>query len=156
MKENEKPEVIGEPDQKDVKVIDWREATTENFSFDFDEDGHHFYVTCMHWTGKEQVFMDDKMVSKRYNFGFSSKHSFFGDDTQYEIEVLVDDLLLSQIQCVLIKNGVHLKTKTIKMAGHKEAKNGLKSLIRESIIAALIGVTLAFAGRALLDFLGWT
>jgi hypothetical protein len=82
----------------------------KGFNYSFTEGEHTIDLSCSAVNGKEQLYVDDVLASKKWSFKRKSIHQFpIGDDT-YEVELNVVDLFTGETHCTLIKNGVHVKT----------------------------------------------
>ncbi len=58
------------------------------------------------FTGKEEVYVGDKLVSSSRSLRMRSKHEFSVSEVQYEIEYVIDKLIKGSSRCVMKKSGV--------------------------------------------------
>ena len=82
----------------------------QNANFHFQDAGREIIATGTIFTGKEQVFVNGNKISNKRNMKFSSTHDFVIEEDKYEIEFKMVNFLANEIDCILIKNGTHLKT----------------------------------------------
>lgn len=80
--------------------------------FYFDDNGLKItaFGSCL--SGKEIVFVDDEIVSRRYSWRKNSTHSFKHNMDDYEIAYIVTSMARGELACTLKKNGVLLSTLT--------------------------------------------
>jgi hypothetical protein len=74
--------------------------------FVFNEEGHTF----AHWvgpvTGKEEVFLDNRLVSESRRFTLNSSHSVETPHATYTLILRSISVKSSAIECTLLRNGV--------------------------------------------------
>jgi putative peptide zinc metalloprotease protein len=71
------------------RLRDWMPSMMEFFSFDYQQ--YRFTVRGSSWNGLEEVMVDDQVVSKKRNLGFSSLHEFALTDLgQCELGFTID------------------------------------------------------------------
>jgi uncharacterized membrane protein YraQ (UPF0718 family) len=93
--------------KKDIEnIISFRKG----FSYSFTEGEHTIHLHCSAVNGREQLYIDDKLVSKKWSFRRKSIHQFSIGDDLYEVELNVVNMLTGETHCTLIKNDVHVKT----------------------------------------------
>jgi hypothetical protein len=82
----------------------------KGFNYSFTEGEHTIHLNCSAVNGKEQLYIDDELVSKKWSFRRKSIHQFSIGDDLYEVELNVVNMLTGETHCTLIKNDVHVKT----------------------------------------------
>jgi hypothetical protein len=82
----------------------------KGFSYSFAEGEHTIDLSCSAVNGKEKLYVDDVLVSKKWSFRRKSIHQFSIGDDSYEVELHVVNMLTGETHCTLIKNDVHVKT----------------------------------------------
>ena len=93
--------------EKDIEnTISFRKG----FNYNFAQGEHTIHLNCSAVNGKEQLYIDDKLVSKKWSFRRKSIHQFSIGDDLYEVELNVVNMLTGETHCTLIKNDVHVKT----------------------------------------------
>lgn len=93
--------------EKDIEsTISFRKG----FNYSFTQGEHTIHLHCSAVNGKEQLYIDDKLVSKKWSFRRKSIHQFSIGDDLYEVELNVVNMLTGETHCTLIKNDVHVKT----------------------------------------------
>jgi hypothetical protein len=82
----------------------------KGFDYSFTEGEHTIHLNCSAVNGKERLYIDDKLVSKKWSFRRKSIHTFTIDADHYEVELNVVNMLTGGTHCTLIKNDVHVTT----------------------------------------------
>jgi hypothetical protein len=109
----------------------------EGYNFVFEESGHLIRVHGSAVTGKESIYIDNKLVVEKRSFGRRSCLAFTLDGCSYEAEFYVANLLKGETHCSLIKEGVHVET--LKKSLKKSRQVNTKSVIRLFLYGALVG-----------------
>lgn len=72
----------------------------------FDIDG----VTIRFWAsaanGKEEVWVDERLVSSKRNFRFSSVHTFIAAGHSYEVRYITQSMFKGRMRCELYRDGL--------------------------------------------------
>lgn len=89
------------------------ELLKQGYNFYFNLEGQEIRAYGSYLSGREEVYVNDNLVSKKRSLNFKSHHEFKLDEDTFEVEFNVVNLLNGEIECVLIKNGVHAETKII-------------------------------------------
>jgi len=107
-----------------------------HFYFDIDDDLIHAHGSAK--SGKESIYVNDKLVTSKRSFRRKSCHTFKIANCNYEIEFYMANLSTGELHCTLIKNGTHVKTqkKSLKQYYHIANK---RTLIWSAIIGAISG-----------------
>ena len=92
------------------------------------------------WTGREKIWVNDKLVSDRRSFGFNPWHRFDFDDHLYEVIINVDGENFGAILVSILKDGV--LTYRAQTNNVTKTKNGKPSLAYA--ISVLIGAIAGF------------
>jgi hypothetical protein len=104
--ENNKDQNIAKKEKEFQGTVSFRKG----FNYSFTEGEHTVYLNCSAVNGKERLYVDDALVSKKWSFRRKSIHQFSMGDDLYEVELHVVNMLTGETHCTLIKNGVHVKT----------------------------------------------
>lgn len=128
--------------ESDIDNVDETVSYREGFSFDFEDAGHEINVRCSSISGKESIFVDDKLVAEKRSFRRKSSLLFMLGNDKYEVEFNVVNILKGETHCTLIKNDVHIKT--IKKALMKKNQLSGKNLWIKLPIYFLIGATCGY------------
>jgi hypothetical protein len=83
---------------------------SKGFQYAFTEGDHTIHLSCSAVNGRERLYVDDKLVSKKWSFRRKSIHQFPIGDDLYEVELHVVNMFTGETHCTLIKNDVHVKT----------------------------------------------
>jgi len=83
---------------------------SKGYDYSFEEAGHTIRLHCSAINGKEHLYIDNELVSKKWSFRRKSIHEFTIGEDHYEVELHVVDMLIGETHCTLIKNDVHVKT----------------------------------------------
>ena len=83
----------------------------DGYRFHFEVDGHNINAKASAKSGKEQVWLEDKLVSDKRSLGVRTVHNITIDDIAYEIEFHMANILTGEVHCTLIKQGTHVATK---------------------------------------------
>ena len=87
-----------------------------------------------YWTGCEHVWLDGKVVSKKWNFRLSSAHRFKRNDDNYKVAFKMKNLFTGKIEIVAYRNDALLFSDTAQNYSGKRA-------LLIFIIAVLFGFT---------------
>jgi hypothetical protein len=71
----------------------------------FDVDGITIAYWASAWTGREAVMIDDRVVSKKWNFRFVSAHRFEHAGVDYRLVYRVVSMLNGHLEIELYRNG---------------------------------------------------
>jgi hypothetical protein len=83
---------------------------SKGYNYSFEENGHVIHLHCSAVNGREKLYVDNKLASKKWSFRRKSLHIFSIENDSYEVELHVVDILKGETHCTLIKNGVHVQT----------------------------------------------
>jgi hypothetical protein len=83
---------------------------SKGYNYSFEENGHSIHLHCSAVNGRERLYVDNKIASKKWSFRRKSIHMFSLEKDSYEVELHVVDILRGETHCTLIKNGVHVQT----------------------------------------------
>jgi hypothetical protein len=79
---------------------------TKKFGYKFYfQDGDN-QIACFgsFFTGKEEVYINDDLVSSKRSMGFKSKHQFEFARQSYQIEYAMKNILSGRLECTFFKN----------------------------------------------------
>jgi len=94
----------------DNNTTDGTVRFSKGYHYRFTESGHTIRLHCSAVNGREKLYLDDELFSKKWSFRRKSLHTFSIEEDCYEVELNVVDLLSGETHCSLIKNGVHVQT----------------------------------------------
>jgi hypothetical protein len=121
--------------------------------------GYKFYfqegddqIACFgNFTGKEEVYINDELVSSKRNFGFKSVHQFEIQARQYSVIFDVINPLIGKVECSFLKGRKNIATQSISLFSDNP-KQGAGIVVW----CFIIGFTFGALGYALSHFLfGW-
>jgi len=121
-------------------------AYRDGFHFYYQYQDHTIHAFGSAVTGKEIVYLDDKIVAEKRSFGRKSCLSFEINTKSFEIEFNMVNLFTGELHCSLIQEGVHVKT--FKRALKKKNHATLKNLTKCFFLGAGIGI--GFTGTLVL------
>ena len=120
--------------------------------FHFEDEGREIVAAGAALSGKEEIFVNGKNVSDKRSMKASSTHYFIIGDDRYELEFHTVKILSSELDCILIKNGTHLKT--LKFQAIKSQWDLLKSLLGGLLIGSVIGAVIGGVAMAIILYFG--
>ena len=86
----------------------------EGSEFKFDIEDHKVVYKASAYTGDEQVWVDDKLVSEQINYKLCSQHEFSIDTVSYQIDFVANNLIRGDLDCKLMHQGELVKGYKIK------------------------------------------
>jgi len=110
------------------------------FNFIFSEEGNTIRAFGSAKSGKEQVFVNDNLMTEKRSFGRRSCLSFESNEHQYEVEFHMVNLFTGELHCTLIKDGVHVKTLKQSLAKKYQlnGKTKLLFLVSQGFVAGFV------------------
>jgi hypothetical protein len=102
------------------------------------EDAQIIYK-CSPFSGKEEILVNDKIISQSQNFKLNSQHAFSIDNADYELTFESKDLVKGNSECSLKRSGQLLKTYKLKYI-KSENKPPLVYRIITLLLCVAIGV----------------
>jgi hypothetical protein len=103
--------------------------------FIFRDGGREISAQCSVLTGKERIFFNSSLVSKKWAFSKSSIHRFVIEDDTYEVVFFIPHILSGSIECTLKKNGVRIEC----FKANYRYRQRVLSLLAYALIGALLG-----------------
>ena len=85
----------------------------KGFSFNFENSGNEITLKCSPFSGLEEVFVNDKLVTSKKTYSKNSTHTFEIGESSFSIDLITVSLLKGPIICTLNKNGLPQKRKQI-------------------------------------------
>ena len=85
-----------------------------------------------YWTGREQVWLDGEVVSKKWNYRLSSSHCFMRNGESYKVAFKMKNLFTGKVEITAYRNDALLFSETAQMYSGKMA-------LLIFIIAVLLG-----------------
>ncbi|MEJ6474875.1 hypothetical protein [Pseudoalteromonas piscicida] len=125
-----------------MKINEFVEVSLkEGVTFIFQVDSNEVVYKCSHYSGKEFVSVNGKLVCESQNYKLKSNHSFVIDEVEYEINFESKDLIKGHNECSLNKEGELVKL--YKLEYIKPPKKPLYYWILPVIFGASAGVGIA-------------
>ena len=69
-------------------------------------------VGYSYWTGREQVWLDGEVVSKKWNYRLSSSHCFLRNGENYDVSFKMKNLFIGKVESAAYRNDVLLFSDT--------------------------------------------
>lgn len=113
------------------------------YRFEFEHNGHTITANASSLSGKEEILVDGVSVSKKRNLGFSSRHQFTVDETEYELHFNVTGFLFCRVECSLMANSEVIETKI------RSAIDNKKVFLRNLFLFFLAGMAFGFIGATI-------
>ena len=85
-----------------------------------------------YWTGREQVWLDGEVVSKKWNYRLSSSHCFMRNGERYKVAFKMKNLFTGKVEIAAYRNDALLFSETAQVFSGKRA-------LLIFIIAVLLG-----------------
>lgn len=82
------------------------------YKFYFQEGDNQIACFGSFYSGKEDVYINDDLVSTKRNFGFKSVHRFELDGTKFSIVYHLKNLLSSRVDCSFLKENELIATQS--------------------------------------------
>ena len=74
-----------------------------------------------YWTGREQVWLDGEVVSKKWNYRLSSSHFFMQNGENYKVSFKMKNLLTGKLEIAAYRNDALLFSDTAQVYSGKMA-----------------------------------
>ena len=74
------------------------------YKFYFQDGDNQIACFGIYFTGKEEVFVNDDLFSKKQNIYCASTHSFAFEGSQYQVKFDMLNILTGRLECTLYKN----------------------------------------------------
>jgi hypothetical protein len=74
------------------------------YKFYFQDDDNQIACFGSLFTGKEEVYINDDLVSSKRSLGLKSKHQFEFAEMDYQIEYAMKNYLTGRVECTFFKN----------------------------------------------------
>jgi hypothetical protein len=74
------------------------------YKFYFQDGDNQIACFGSFFTGKEEVYINDDLVSSKRSMGFKSKHQFEFAEMNYQIEFEMKNILSGRLECTYFKN----------------------------------------------------
>ncbi|RYV02461.1 hypothetical protein SOPP22_09395 [Shewanella sp. OPT22] len=121
----------------------------KGYRFEFEINDHNIVAWGSAWTGREIVSIDDRVVSDLYSYKRKAIHHFDINDTAYEIEFNMVNILQGLLHCTLIEDGTHVATQKQLPNFGKKRVLGWKGIG----VCFLLGLVIGLAGSYAIDVL---
>ena len=122
---------------------------TKKFGYKFYfQDGDN-QIACFgsFFTGKEEVYINDDLVSSKYSVGFKSKHRFQFAEDDYQVEYEMENIFSGRVAWSFFKNKQLIEQQ--KQTVLKDPKKAVLFIVS----CFLIGVLSGIAGYKLLSII---
>lgn len=113
-------------------------SVTNGIWFVFPAEGKVIRAWGSSVSGLERIYVDDAVVSEHRSAGRGSEHYFLVDGDQYSISFNVKGRLRTDLECVLAKDGVPIKTFIAKY--DMTTVSSPKRLVMSLFAGVLIGI----------------
>ena len=130
------------------------DITKPNHSISFFDIGDHVIrVEASYLTGKESVYVDDKLISEKLTWRFTSEHKFELDGKQIAVRLKVGNLFTGPVSITLWVNGEEIDSdvwnmkRILKTTG--SSQNWWKTILTIFVLGLIGGVIGYFIGGAL-------
>jgi len=74
------------------------------YKFYFQDGDNQIACFGSAFTGKEEVYINDDLVSSKRSLGLKSKHQFYLEKMDYQIEYTMKNYLTGRVECTFYKN----------------------------------------------------
>ncbi len=117
----------------------------QGYSFTFEDNENHIKAWFSALSGKEKVFVNEKLVSAQRNFSRNSVNTFSVNNDVYSTSLNVENIFKGPFTCTLTKNDKPYKRKILMF--QKVSKNGAKQSFMYGLIPYIaLGLALGVAG----------
>lgn len=130
-----------------------RQATTLTGVSFFDVGAHSIQVRCSMLTGKEQVWLNDQLVSSRYSWRFRSVHRIDIDGEPFEVHIVLCSFLKGPLQISFWRAGQQIDCDEISYDQIRQGM-GLPAFIGSVLLFALGGAVVGFLLATAVNLLG--
>ena len=94
-----------------------------------------------YWTGREQVWLDGEVVSKKWNYRLSSSHRFMGNGENYKVTFKMKNIFTGKVEIAADRNDALLFSET---AQNYSGKMALLIFIMAALFGYALGYLLAW------------
>ncbi len=122
-----------------VEKLSGMTLLSDGFRFEFKIDGHEVEAWGSGKSGKESVTFDGTLVSEKRSLRRKSTHSFEHQGVLYEVEFNMVNMLTSELNCTLIRDGVHVETRKVMPKTTSSKKEFLKGFLTSFVIGGICG-----------------
>jgi hypothetical protein len=74
------------------------------YKFYFQDGDNQIACFGSYFTGKEEVYINDDLFSKKRSVNYTSTHAFNFDGSQYQVKFDMLNILTGRLECTLYKN----------------------------------------------------
>jgi len=119
--------------------------------FYFVVQDHQITVHLSAWSGRERIWVDDQLVSKKFNFGFRSEHEFRASDTVFRVTAHPTSYMIAEIECKLVGDNVNESATLALLPRNFWHLNGIfLKLLGVTVLAAFVsGILVGITGGVL-------
>lgn len=118
------------------------------YKFYFQEGDNQIACHGSYFTGKEEIYLNDDLVSSKRNFGFKGVHQFDIKGDQYSVIYELSNLLSGKITCTFMKG-----RKSIAVQSQSLFSKDPKMATAIMLLCFIAGFTCAGLGYAFGHFL---
>lgn len=99
---------------------------TRGYKFYFQEGDNQIACFGSYVSGKEEVYVNDELVSTKRSLGFKSVHSFMIEEHTYSVVYKLSNILNGQVKCSLLKgvNTLSVQSQSI-FSNNPKTANGI-------------------------------
>ena len=126
--------------------IESQASVKEGIWFVFNDENHTIHVWGSLLNGKENVFVDEQIVSEKRSIKQNSEHIFNIDNNEYKIKVSAVNRLMGPLECQLFRNGILKSSYSCKYERGKNAKQ--YSFLAMMLLIGIVGIPTSFIMNA--------
>lgn len=136
-------------DQNAPEVLKFSNVIKSGYGVSFDYEDQKITCWCSGVSGKETVYVNDKLVSELRNLvKRKAIHNFRVNGRKFELEVNTVSFKQGEVHFVLIKDGIHVETKKVRISSPSNRKpfslkNFLLTLPLYAFAGYIVGYTYA-------------
>jgi hypothetical protein len=121
------------------------------YKFYFQEGDNQIACFGSFFSGKEDVYINDDLVSTKRNFGFKSVHKFEFEGTKYSVIYELKNAISGKLDCSLLKGNMQIATQSQSLFSENPKKAAITVLW-----CFIVGFAFGGLGYAFSYFLfGW-
>lgn len=133
--------------QNTPELLKLSNVIKSGYGVSFDYEGQQITCWCSGVSGKETVYVNDSLVSELRNFiKRKAIHYFELNGSKFELEVTTVSFNMGEIHFILIKDGIHIETKKVRISSPVNKKPfSLKRFLLTLPLFALAGYVVGYA-----------
>jgi hypothetical protein len=116
----------------------------QEYWFYFDVDENTIALQCSAWSGLENYYINDELISSQRSWRRKGKHCFDYEDHHYCVQFHVSNMITGRVSCSLSRDGVDLGSE--ELAYFDGQKGVTQNLWRPLLPALVVGMLFGFVG----------